>query len=171
MIVRVVALMLCCSGAFAADSEPAQPPLAEQVESLKEQVIQLNRDLFILEEDLLYPASTQVVVYLSMDVGEFFSLDGVELKIDGERVTSHLYTEREVSALYRGGIQKLYVGNLKAGEHELTAIMTGYGPDQREYRRGASLQFEKDTDARMLELQIRDSTKNFQPQFSIVSWE
>lgn len=152
-------------------SDSSEQPLSAKVEALKQDVIKLNRDLFILEEDLLFPASTQVAVFLSMDIGEFFQLDAVELKLNDETVTSYLYTQRQVKALKRGGIQRLYVGNLKQGEHELIAVFTGYGPDGREYRRGASLVFEKDTDAKKLELQIRDSKATYQPEFNVLEWQ
>lgn len=149
----------------------AEQPLAEQVESLKEQVVQLNRDLFILEEDLLFPASTQVAVFVSLDVGEFFTLDGVELTIDGERIAASLYTERQVDALRRGAIQRLYIGNLKNGGHEITALITGTGPQQRDYRRGATITIDKGSDAKMVELQIVDDSASQQPQFRFVEWQ
>jgi hypothetical protein len=49
-------------------------------------VVDLNRDLFVLEEELLFPANTQVAVFVSMDVGDFFALDSVSLKIDNREV-------------------------------------------------------------------------------------
>ncbi|MBU6950494.1 AraC family transcriptional regulator [Hahella sp. HN01] len=146
-------------------------PIVDQVQSLKQKAIELNRDLFILEEDLLFPASTQFVVFLSVDVGEFFQLDAVEVKIDGETVASHLYTQRQAKALYKGGMQRLHIGNLKTGEHEITAFFTGVGPDNRDYKRGATQKFEKGSDIKTLELRITDSTKKYQPEFTVVEWE
>jgi hypothetical protein len=146
-------------------------PLNEQVQSLKEKVLELNRDLFILEEELLFPANTQLAVFLSIDVGKFFDLDAVELKIDDKTVSHYLYTEKQLDALKRGGVQRLFVGNLRLGEHEVSAFFTGRGPQGREYRRAASLTFEKTTDTAMLELKIVDDTESYQPLFSIVSWQ
>lgn len=146
-------------------------PLNEQVQSLKKKVLELNRDLFILEEELLFPANTQLAVFLSIDVGKFFDLDAVELKIDDKTVSHYLYTEKQLDALKRGGVQRLFVGNLRLGEHEVSAFFTGRGPQGREYRRAASLTFEKTTDTAMLELKIADDTESYQPLFSIVSWQ
>ena len=115
----------------------------QDVQALKKQLIELNRDLFKLEEELLYPASTQVAVFLSVDVGTFFALDSVTLKVDDKEVANYLYTEREVEALHRGGVQKLYLGNLKAGSHEVVAFFTGKGPHERDYRRGTTLKVDK----------------------------
>ena len=55
---------------------PTSPPvLDEEVQDLKAEVLNLNRELFLLEEELLFPANTQIAVFVSMDVGEFFALD------------------------------------------------------------------------------------------------
>lgn len=143
----------------------------EQVQSLKSDVLDLNRDLFVLEQELLYPANTQVAVFVSMDAGTFFALDSVQLKIDGKEVADYLYTPREVHALVQGGVQRLYVGNLKAGKHELVAFLTGKGPHHLDYTRGATLDFQKSIGAKYLELTITDDQKKLQPQFRIQDWE
>jgi hypothetical protein len=145
--------------------------LDEDVQDLKKQVLDLNRDLFLLEEELLFPANTQVAVFISMDVGEFFGLDSVELKLDNKDITNYLYTSREVDALIQGGVQRLYVGNMKAGEHELVAVFTGEGPHTRDYRRGASLTFEKGIGPKYIELTISDRENNQQPEFVVKEWE
>lgn len=145
--------------------------LDEEVQALKKLAVDLNRDLFLLEEELLFPASTQVSVFVSMDVGEFFALDSIELKLDGKDVASYLYTDREVDALYRGGVQRLFAGNVRAGEHELVAFFTGQGPHERAYRRGATLKFEKGIGPKYIELKISDRESRLQPEFIVVEWE
>ena len=141
------------------------------VEELKKQVIKLNRDLFILEEDLLFPANTQLVVYLSFATGEFLNLDSISLKVDDEIVATHLYTERQLEALKRGGMQRLFMGNLKTGEHEITAVLHGIGPDKKDYKLAASKIIEKDTELKALEVRIEDQSQNYQPRVSVVEWE
>lgn len=145
--------------------------LDEQIQDLKRQTIELNRDLFVLEEDLLFPANTQVAVFVSVDVGDFFALDSINLKIDNKEVSNYLYTPREVAALLRGGVQRLYVGNLKAGSHELVAFFNGKGPNDRYYRRAASLRFEKGLGAKYLELKVTDHQHAQQPEFEIKDWQ
>jgi hypothetical protein len=145
--------------------------LDQQIQDLKKDVIDLNRDLFVLEEELLFPANTQVAVFVSMDVGDFFALDSISLKIDNREVGNYLYTPREVGALIKGGVQRLYVGNLKAGGHELVALFNGKGPNDRYYRRGANLKFEKGVGAKYLELKITDHARAQQPEFEIKDWE
>jgi len=145
--------------------------LDTEVQGLKKDAVDLNKDLFILEEELLFPANTQVAVFLSMDVGNFFALDSVQLRIDDKDVINYLYTPREVQALLKGGVQRLYVGNLKVGRHELVAYFNGQGPNDRPYKRGASVRFEKGVGAKYLELKIDDRQQKLQPEFVIKDWE
>lgn len=144
--------------------------IEEDVQTLKQQVLELNRDLFMLEEELLFPSNTQVSVFVSMDVGEFFTLDSVQLKIDGKEVADYLYTRREIDALARGGVQRLHVGNLRTGEHELVAFFTGKGPHGRDYKRGATATIKKGLGPKYVELKIVDQTNNYQPEFDVKEW-
>jgi len=145
--------------------------LDEDVQGLKKQVLDLNRDLFLLEEELLFPSNTQTAVFVAMDVGEFFGLDSIELKIDNKSVANYLYTEREATALVKGGVQRLYIGNLKAGDHELVAVFTGGGPHTRDYRRATSVKFEKGIGPKYIELTISDKATKLQPEFVVKEWE
>jgi len=163
-----------------ADTSATSPPpaggdsfksLDEEVQALKKEVLDLNRELFVLEEELLFPANTQVAVFVSMDVGEFFALDSVTLKLDNKEVANYLYTEREAQALLKGGVHRVFIGNLKAGEHELIALFTGQGPNQRDYRRGATIKLEKGVGAKYVELKISDKAIKAQPEFIVKEWE
>jgi len=154
-----------------AESRQEFRSLDEEVQSLKKEVLDLNRDLFLLEEELLFPANSQVAFFVSMDVGEYFGLDSVNLKIDGKDVSNYLYTQREVDALVRGGVHRLHMENLKVGDHELIAVFTGKGPHGRDYRRGATLRFNKGIGAKYVELEITDRISKQQPEFDIREWE
>lgn len=166
------ALLVLDTGATAAaEATPDTRSLDEQVQAIKKEVVDLNRDLFILEEELLFPANTQVAVFLSMDVGEFLALDTVELRLDDKQVAKHLYTPREAEALLKGGVQRLFLGNLRTGGHELVALFTGKGPQGQDYSRGAQLKFEKSVGAKYLELKISDRASRRQPEFLIRDWE
>jgi tetratricopeptide (TPR) repeat protein len=128
--------------------------LDAQAQWLKAQVLKRNRDLLTLTEELLYPAATRVSVFLSVDGSEPFQLAAVELKIDGEVVVRHRYSEREANALLRGGVQRIYSGNSAEGEHELTAVVTGKNAKGRDYRESAAMIFYKETAPKLIELAI-----------------
>ncbi|MFT6896615.1 MAG: hypothetical protein ACJA13_001017 [Paraglaciecola sp.] len=167
-IIKCLASVLLFSVMGTAVQAKDEVPVAQQIETLKKEIIALNRDLFILEEDLLFPSSTQVAVFLSVDIGTYFQLDSVELKVDDKTVTHYLYTEKQILALHRGGVQKLYVGNIDQGKHEISAFFHGLGPQKRPYKRGVVLNFEKDDEAKALELKILDSSVKLQPKFEAV---
>ena len=196
--INLITLLLFCLIAPLSAQEPADEPLDEaaetasnepadedsldasaleegsldaEIEALKKEVLSLNRDLFILEEDLLFPPNTQFSVFLSMDAGALFSLDSVQLKINDKNIANHLYTQRELGALKRGGVQRLYIGNLPSGEHEIVAIFTGIGPSGRDYRLGESVVIEKTTEPQFVEFMIADDTGKEQPQFDVRVWE
>ncbi len=145
--------------------------LDSEIQDLKKEVVELNRDLFILEEELLFPSSTQVAVFLSVDTGSYFNLDSVQLKVDDKVVSNYLYTQREVEALHRGGVHRVYTGNLKAGDHEVVALFTGKGPSGRDYRRGANLVVNKGLGPKFVELKIIDREGKEQPEFVVKEWE
>ena len=163
--------------ALAAQAQDNKAPAANaasldnRVQDLKTDVIKLNRDLLVLEEELLFPASTQVALFVSMDVGKLFELDSVQIKLDDKQVTNYLYTPLEVQALHRGGVQRAFVGNLRSGTHEIVATFTGKGPHDRDYKRGTTIKFDKTTDPKYIELRIKDSTGKLQPEFDVKVWQ
>jgi len=160
--------LLAASVNAAEDSDEA---LESSIEALKKEVLSLNRDLFILEEDLLFPANTQFSIFLSINAGQLFTLDSVQLRIDDKNVANHLYTERELAALNRGGVQRLYIGNLPSGEHEIVAVFTGVGPGGRDYRRGKTIVVSKTTEPQFVEFTIDDDASKEQPEFNARVWE
>lgn len=160
-------------GATPANQSPERESfkvLDHEVQRLKRDVLELNRDLFLLEEELLYPSNTQVSVFIAMDVGTFFNLDSIQIKIDDKIVSNYLYTKREVGALHRGGVHRIYTGNVKSGEHELVALFVGKGPKERDYRRGANLKFTKSLGPKYIELKIFDDRGEHQPDFVFKEW-
>jgi hypothetical protein len=175
-ILIVILSMLVASVVFAATQQDESlddefRSLDGRVQGLKKEVLEINRDLYILEEELLFPANTQMAVFVSVDVGDFFDLDSVQLKVNDKEVANYLYTKREVEALHRGGVQQLYIGNIASGEHELIAVFVGKGPSGRDYRRGANVKIVKGLGAKYLELKISDKEIKHQPEFVIKEWQ
>lgn len=144
--------------------------LSKDIQALKQSVIALNKDLRVLEEDMLFPANTQCSVFLSLDVGKFFTLESVKLKIDGKDVASHIYSDSEMKALSRGGIHRLHIANLSVGAHTLSAFFTGLGPSGREFKRGTTLNINKESGPKYVELSVTDSSMKQQPEFSVKQW-
>jgi hypothetical protein len=167
----VVLLLALLGTSVQAMQQETTQPLQQDMAQLKQQVIQLNRELFLLEQALLFPPETQLSLFLSVDTGQFMQIDSVELLLDDEPVGGHLYTPTQLEALKRGAIQPLLQLNIDAGQHQLTAVFVGKGPDNRDYRRAVNYSFEKKAESVLLELQVNDRSSNYQPEFVIQPWE
>lgn len=172
-VLSICALMLLNSATHAAGDKGSDTivPLHDQVQSLKKTVLELNRDLYLLEEELLFPSSTQLTVFVSTETANLFELDSVSLELDGKEVANYLYTEKQSSALKKGGIHRLFVGHLKTGSHQLVATFRGAGPKQRDYRRVAEHTFDKDTEAKFIEVSIVGQSEDLQPEFKVREWQ
>lgn len=144
--------------------------LSQEIQALKGRVVTLNKDLRLMEEELLFPSSTQCSVFVSLDIGEFFKLESIKLKIDGKLVATHLYSVKQREALARGGVQRLHLTNLNEGLHSVSAFFTGIGPNGRPYKRAASLEFTKGKGSQYLELTIVDDLAKQEPIFRIKQW-
>lgn len=161
------ALLFALSVNFAVASEPSS---VEKAERLKQEIIDLSKKLYQFEEQLLYPTETQLAVFLSVANDSSFLLDSIELRLDRKLITSHLYKEKELEALKKGGIQRLYIGSLADGTHKLTARFNGHGGGSQYYRRNKSLTFTKDTKAKYIQLVISESSQGREPVFKVKQW-
>lgn len=144
--------------------------ISTNIQSLKKDVITLNKDLKLMEETLLFPSSTRLSVFVTVNSGQFFTLESVKFKLDGEFVATHIYSDTQRRALLRGGVQKLYMTNLNEGKHTATAFFTGLGPGGREYKRAANLDFEKNPGSHYLELVVTDDETTQEPVFEFRQW-
>lgn len=144
--------------------------ISNNIQNLKKDVVTLNKDLRVMEEQLLFPSSTKFSVFVSMDTGQFFTLESIKLKIDGKLVATHLYSDRQREALARGGIQKLYITNLNEGKHVVTTFFTGVGPNGRAYKRAKEIEFKKRAGSSYLEIAVSDNGALQEPVFSMKQW-
>lgn len=144
--------------------------IANSIQTLKADVIELNKDLQRMEEKLLFPSNTRYSVFVSLTTGQFFTLESIKLKIDGKLVATHVYSDKQRNAMERGGIHKLYMTNMNEGVHTLTAFFTGIGQDGRPYKRAANLEFEKSIGSEFLELAIIDNGTVQEPEFVLKRW-
>jgi hypothetical protein len=172
----LAALALCAFTTFAAAqaaSAPVPPAIANAPaqDGAASAPAAAASDAATSEEELLFPANTQVAVFVSMDVGLLFDLDSVQIRLDDKVVSTYLYTPLEVQALHRGGVQRVYLGNLRAGSHEIVAYFTGKGPHDRDYKRATTIKFDKTTEPKYIELQIKDVQQKLQPEFDVKVWQ
>src|SRR3989304_679768 len=74
----------------------------QQVQDIKKDVLDISTELSRLEEKLIYPANTQISIFLAVAQGDKFRLDAVKIKMDGKATAHHLYSSKEMDALQHG---------------------------------------------------------------------
>ena len=124
-----------------AESKAKMQSLDEQVQDIKSDVLGIGTQLDRLEERLLYPSNTEVAVFVSVAEGETFRLDSVQIQIDGEPVARHIYSFKELEALQKGGVQRIYTGNVGTGDHRLDVAMAGKLASGADFQRNQSFSF------------------------------
>ena len=127
--------------------------LDEQVQEIKSDVLGIAAELNQLEEKLLYPSNTQVALFVSLASGETFRLDSVEIQMDGQPVARHLYTFKELEALQKGGVQRLYTGNVRSGAHELRVSVIGKAGGA-DFQKSERFTVNKDVGPRVVEISL-----------------
>lgn len=144
VIVLGISLFLFILPAYGQEAPREQVKgLDEQVQEIKTDVLSISAQLNQLEEKLLYPSDTQIAIFVSVTKGEGFRLDSVDIQLDGKPVAHHLYTFKELEALQKGGVQRIYVGNVRTGEHALQVTVSGKSDGGSDFRKGESFKIAK----------------------------
>jgi archaellum component FlaG (FlaF/FlaG flagellin family) len=124
--------------------------LDEQVQEIKSDVLSIAAELNRLEEKLLYPSNTQVAVFVSIAEGETLELDSVRVLIDGELVAHHIYSFKELQALQKGGVQRIYTGNVATGDHQIEVSAAGKLSGGADFGGTQSFAFRKDVEPKLV---------------------
>ena len=153
----VVALLLCLGSAhgWAQQNDQQQMRgLDEQVQELKSDVLSIAEELSRLEEKLLFPSGTQVAVFVALAEGDPMRLDAVRLQIDGKLVAHYIYSSKELEALRKGGVQRVYVGNVATGEHQLEVLVDGKREGGADFRHTEIFSFRKEAKPKLVGLTL-----------------
>ena len=153
----VFGLVLCLGNvpAWAQQNEQQQMRgLDEQVQQIKSDVLNIAQELNQLEEKLLYPSGTQVAIFIAVAKGDQMRLDAVRLQIDGQLVAQHIYSFKELEALRKGGVQRIYVGNVATGDHKLEVLVDGKLEGSADFNRTEHFTFTKEVKPKLLGLTL-----------------
>ncbi len=126
-----------------------------QVQEIKSDVLNIASELNVLEERLLYPSSTQLAVFVSLDGEQDFRLDAMQIDINGEPVAYHIYSFKELEALQKGGVQRVHTGNVVTGNHEITVTMTGKLENGGDFSESGNFAFTKGVKPKALGVTLR----------------
>ena len=132
--------------------------LDEQVQEIKSEVLAISAELGLLEEKLLFPSNTQVSVFVKLDEPETLELSAIRIEIDGEVVTQHVYGFDEVQALRKGGVQRLYTGNVPIGTHALGVFLEGRDASGAALEASETLAFEKGIEPGVVGIELDHQT-------------
>ena len=131
--------------------------LDEQVQEIKSDVLGIASELSRLEERLLYPSDTQVALFVSLKEGEKLRVDSVAVQIDGAPVARHIYSFSELEALQKGGVQRLYTGNVMTGDHRLDVTVAGKLPSGADFSRNQTFSFSKKVEPKLVGITLADA--------------
>ena len=162
MIILTMAALLIGNVASAKDlsREPIKG-LDDQVQEIKSDVLNIAAELNLLEEKLLYPTNTQVSVFVSLANGEEFRLDSLDLTLDGKETTHYLYTFKELEALRKGGVQRLYTGQITTGKHPLVVTFRGKTAGGGDIERTGTFIVHKDVGPGIIEISLTELEISF----------
>ncbi|MFO7619892.1 MAG: hypothetical protein R6W81_01320 [Bacteroidales bacterium] len=135
--------------------------LDEQVQEIKSDVLGIAVELNQLEEKLLYPSNTQIAMFVSLISGETFRLDSVEIRLDGNSVAYHLYTFKELEALQKGGVQNIFTGNIRSGEHDLQVFVIGKTVGGKSFQKSERFKVNKQVGPKIVEISLAAQNINF----------
>src|SRR3954470_10377384 len=150
----IATIVVAPSASFAQQKDNTSQGLDEQVQDIKSDVLSIGAELNQLEEKLLYPSGTQVAIFVSMAKGDMMRLDAVRLQIDGKLVAHYLYSAKELEALRKGGVQRIYVGNVTTGNHQLDVLMDGKAEGGADYSRTDRFNFLKEVKPKLVGLTL-----------------
>jgi len=157
-----ITVLLMGSSSYGKDISKEQVKgLDEQVQEIKGDALSISAELAKLEEKLLYPSNTEVSVFVSVKTGETFRLDSVDIQVDGKPVTHHLYTLKELEALRKGGVQKIYTGNLRTGDHDLDVQVSGKTSGGSDFQRSGHFTLSKDVAPKIVEVSFASESITF----------
>lgn len=137
--------------------------LDEEVQAIKSDVLRIAEELRLLEEKLLYPSGTQVAIFVSLAKGEQMRLDAVQLQIDGQLVAHYIYSAKELEALRKGGVQRIYVGNVTTGNHQLEVLVEGKLQNGIDFSRSEHFTFSKEVKPKLVGLTLAGSDSGNTP--------
>jgi len=149
--------LLCAGGTHGwaeSNDQKEMRGLDEQVQEIKSDVLAISSELSLLEEKLLYPSGTQVAVFIALAAGDPMRLDAVRLQIDGQLVAHYIYSFKELEALRKGGVQRIYVGNVATGDHQLEVLVDGKLGGGADFSRAEHFAFRKEVKPKLVGLTL-----------------
>ncbi len=166
----LLGLASAAAGTDEGDQDPSFTRIDREVQAIKQEMLDINRDLSLLEGELLYPPEHRLTVFLSVGSATTMDLDVLKIDLNGKSLVHHEYSDAEMEALRKGGVHKAYIGSIEKGEHVLQAQLSGTGRRDQVFDIVDSATFTKRQGTRYVELLVSESTLRGVPRLTIQSW-
>ncbi len=154
-LVMAIIIMLAGSTAYGGEITKEQVKgLDEQVQEIKGDVLAISAELNQLEEKLMYPSNTEVSVFVSMKAGDNMRLDSIEVQMDGKPVATHIYSFKELDAIKKGGVQRVFTGNITTGAHDMKVTVMGKTSGGSDFTKAESFKVNKEVSPKIVELAL-----------------
>lgn len=135
-------------------------------QKIKLDTLQVVKDAKQLIEDVGFPEVSRLKVYISHGAGKYFGLKKVTLVIDSVDKAEFNYTDKQQQALLRGGSNRVYLGSVSEGIHELVVVFEGADRKNNIIKKAETWLFDKKPGEYIVVLNVADDEKALKPQFS-----
>lgn len=168
------AVLLALTPAVSSGEEHREPPsftaIDREVQQIKQEILDINREVSVLEEELLFPPERRLTVFLSVDKGTKLDLESLKIELNGETVAQQHYSDAEMQALRQGGAHKPYIGDIQNGDYVLKAHLRGVAARDRVFDLATTVTFQKRKGTKYVELQVSESRFRRIPEFTARLW-
>jgi len=143
--------------------------LDEQVQEVKSDVLSIAAELNQLQERLLYPSDTHLAVFVALAKGETLRLDAVQIQIDGQPAANYIYSFKELEALQKGGVQRIYTGNVATGQHDIAISLNGKLANGKDFTHSEHFAFTKEVKPKLMGVTLAGPDSG-EPAIKVGDW-
>lgn|GEM_PF-3102144 len=148
--------------------------LDRDTQIIKERTLDLEHALYLLETDQQMHPLSETRLFFKVPTRNFYRVQRLQLVLDNKPLVDINYLEVEAAALYNGGANRVFHGNIAPGEHQLKAYVSGqFEQDGKTlpYEMNANFSLEKARGLTHLLIDIDDSQVTWEPQLRMQVWQ
>lgn len=157
-------LLVITSVSHVLANEKEQQAIVDQ--KIKLETLQVVKDATQLIEDVGYPEKSRVKIYVTHGAGKYFGLQKVTIVVDGADRAEFNYNDLQLKALLRGAANRVYMGELSEGFHELVVVFEGKDRKGNIIKKAETWLFDKKPGEFIMVMNVADNESTLRPDFS-----
>ena len=122
-------------------------------------VVDIHRELLLIEDELLYPEPARLIVFLSSSPDADVNLHTVTVKLDGSVVGRHRFDEAESRSLRSAGVHRAYIGIVQKGRHQIELQLEAQSDDGEDRNPSSMVQFSKGSGPLYFEFRVTSGSE------------